>query len=198
MRITRSPSEAANLGGMRVAVFGGSFNPPHLGHVLAGTWILATGEVDHVLIVPANRHAFGKPLAPFELRMALAQAAFACVASCTVDPIEFELSGESRTIFTLEALARLHPSWELRLVVGTDVVAESEKWFRFDDIRRLAPLLVLPRSDGGQASMLPVVSSTHVRHLLRHEGAAAVRDLVPRAVHDLLDAAAIAALLGDP
>jgi len=182
---------------MRVAVFGGSFNPPHLGHVLAGTWLLATGEVDHVLVVPAFRHAFGKALAPYELRMALAQAAFACVAQCTVDPIEFELSGESRTILTLEALTRLHPTWQLRLVVGTDVVAESDKWFRFEDIRRLAPLLVLPRSDGTTPAILPVVSSTQVRERLRDGGRAAVRDLVPRAVHDLLDERMVRALLGD-
>jgi nicotinate-nucleotide adenylyltransferase len=183
---------------MRVAVFGGSFNPPHLGHVLAGTWLLATGEVDHVLVVPAHRHAFGKPLAPFALRMRLAQAAFACVASTTVDPIEFELSGESRTVHTLEALARLHPTWGLRLVIGTDVLAESDKWYRFDRIRELAPPLVLPRGSEGTPSPLPVVSSTQVRRLLREGGREAVRELVPRAVHDLLDADTVSALLGDP
>jgi nicotinate-nucleotide adenylyltransferase len=182
---------------MRVAVFGGSFNPPHLGHVLAGTWLLATGEVDHVLVVPAHRHAFGKPLAPFALRMQLARAAFACVASTTVDPIEFELSGESRTVHTIEALARLHPTWALRLVIGTDVLAESDKWYRFERIRALAPPLVLPRGSVDVPSPLPVVSSTQVRRLLREGGPAAVRDLVPRAVHDLLDAAAVSALLGD-
>jgi nicotinate-nucleotide adenylyltransferase len=181
---------------MRVAVFGGSFNPPHLGHVLAGTWLLATGEVDHVLVVPAYRHAFGKSLAPFALRMRMAQAAFACVANATVDPIEFELSGESRTLHTLEALARLHPTWQLRLVIGTDVLAEADKWYRFDRVRELAPPLVLPRSDGTRPSPLPVLSSTQVRAALREGGREAVRELVPRAVYDLLDDDARGALLG--
>ncbi len=181
---------------MRVAVFGGSFNPPHLGHVLAGTWLLATGEVDHVLVVPAYRHAFGKNLAPFPLRMRLAEAAFACVAHASVDPIEYELSGESRTLHTLEALARLHPTWELRLVIGTDVLAEAGKWYRFDRVRELARPLVLPRSDGSTPSPLPVLSSTQVRSALRAGGREAVRELVPRAVYDLLDAEALGALLG--
>jgi nicotinate-nucleotide adenylyltransferase len=181
---------------MRVAVFGGSFNPPHLGHVLAGTWLLATGEVDHVLVVPAYRHAFGKNLAPFPLRMRLAEAAFACVAHASVDPIEYELSGESRTLHTLEALARLHPTWELRLVIGTDVLAEADKWYRFDRVRELARPLVLPRSDGSTPSPLPVLSSTQVRSALRAGGREAVRELVPRAVYDLLDAEALGALLG--
>ena len=183
---------------MRVAVFGGSFNLPHLGHVLAGTWLLATGEVDHVLVVPAYRHAFGKALAPFPLRMRLTTAAFSCVAHASVDPIEFELSGESRTLHTLEALARLHPTWQLRLVIGTDVLAEADKWYRFDRVRELAPPLVLPRSDGRAPSPLPVLSSTQVRRALREGGRDAVRDLVPRAVYDLLGEEAVRALLGAP
>ena len=182
---------------MRVAVFGGSFNPPHLGHVLAGTYILATGVVDHVLVVPAYRHAFGKPLAPFPLRMALTEAAFSCVAQSSVDPIEYELSGESRSIHTLTALARLHPTWRMRLVVGTDVVAESHKWFRFDEIVQLAPLLVLPRGESVVPVILPRVSSTVIRGMLRAGGPGAVRSLVPASVHALLDAETVRLLLGD-
>ncbi len=127
--------------------------------------------------------------------MELARAAFGPLAHVAVDPIERLLAGESRTVHTLEALLRLHPTWALRLVVGTDVLAESEKWYRFERVVELAPLIVLPRGDGSKPSPLPVISSTEIRRRLR-EGVHADADaLMPRAVLDLLDADAVRALV---
>ena len=57
-----------------VALFGGSFNPPHMGHVWATASVLASEAVDHLLLVPTHTHAFGKPLAPFAARVAMCQS----------------------------------------------------------------------------------------------------------------------------
>ena len=54
---------------MHVALIGGSFNPPHVGHLLAAHFVRATEPVDEVWLVPADEHPFGKPLAPFEHRL---------------------------------------------------------------------------------------------------------------------------------
>ena len=56
---------------MRTAFFGGSFNPPHVGHFLAAAWVLCSGEVDEVWMVPCYKHAFGKALLPYEHRLAM-------------------------------------------------------------------------------------------------------------------------------
>ncbi len=63
-------SQSSADGGAVTAIFGGSFNPPHLGHAMVAAWLKWTGRADDVWFVPAFEHAFGKPLAPFENRLA--------------------------------------------------------------------------------------------------------------------------------
>lgn len=129
----------------RVAVFGGSFNPPHVAHVLGAAFVLTTGEVDRVLIVPCFQHPFAKALAPFDDRLAMCRLAFAPLAAVEVSDVERDLGGESLTVRTLEHLATRFPDWRLRLVVGADVVAEMDRWTRPERVRALAPPLVLGR-----------------------------------------------------
>ena len=170
----------------RVAIYGGSFNPPHVGHVLAVAYVLATADVDDVLVVPTFQHPFAKELAPFDDRFALAEAAFGFLPRAQVSRVEAELGGESRTLRTLEHLARAHPTWEMRLMVGTDILADAPKWHGFEAVQRLAPLLVLGRAgvtrEGGPEPVLPEVSSTSIRELLAAGRADELNTLVPRAV----------------
>ncbi len=119
---------------MNVAVFGGSFNPPHVAHVLACALVLAMEDVDRVLVVPAFRHPFGKPLAEYEERVTMCRLAFAGMPAVEVSRVEQELGGESRTLRTVEHLASAHPDWKLRLVVGADILNEAPRWFGFDAI----------------------------------------------------------------
>lgn len=150
-----------------VAVFGGSFNPPHVSHVLAVVYVLATQPVDEVLVVPAYGHPFGKPLVPFEHRFAMCERAFRDLRRVSISTIEAELGGDSRTLFTLQALRRLHPDWSLRLVVGSDILTEQHKWFAWDEVVTLAPLIVLGRAGypapGAPTPMLPEIASRDLR-----------------------------------
>jgi nicotinate-nucleotide adenylyltransferase len=154
----------------RVAVFGGSFNPPHVSHVLAVAYVLSTAPVDEVLVVPTFAHPFGKALASFDHRVAMCERAFADLRRTSVSRIEQELGGESKTLYTLEALRAKHPDWSLRLVVGTDILAEKHKWFAWDELVALAPLLVLGRvgydSPGAPPAVLPAAASRDVRAAL--------------------------------
>src|SRR5580700_9701846 len=120
---------------MKVAVFGGSFNPPHVGHVLACALVLSTEDVDRVLVVPAYKHAFAKALAPFDDRVTMCELALGWMPRVEVSRVEQELGGDSLTIRTLEHLAHAHPDWRLRLVIGADILAETSRWARFDDVR---------------------------------------------------------------
>src|SRR5450432_1272859 len=110
---------------MQVAVYGGSF--------------------DQVLVVPVFAHAFGKELAPFEHRVAMTRLAMSGLGDVHVSTIERDLGAPSRTLRTLEKLREIHPEWVCRLVVGTDVLAEKEKWHAFDEVVKLSPLFVLGR-----------------------------------------------------
>jgi nicotinate-nucleotide adenylyltransferase len=169
----------------RVAIFGGSFNPPHVAHVLACALVLSVEEIDRLFVVPAYKHPFSQALAPFEDRVTMCELATAWMPRVEVSRVEEELGGESRTLRTLESLARAHPDWHLRLVIGADILAEAPRWFGFDAIEKLAPPIVLGRAGwgaSGGAVLLPEVSSTRVRAAIARGAWGEVEKLVPRAV----------------
>jgi nicotinate-nucleotide adenylyltransferase len=169
-----------------VAVFGGSFNPPHVAHVLAAVYVLSTQPVDEVLVVPVYRHPFAKDLAPFADRLAMCRLAFEWIPHVIVSAVEEELGGESLTLRTLEHLCAAHPDWSLRLLIGSDLLADLPKWHRFDRIEAIAPPLIIGRQGADAASapepFVPQVSSTEIREALGTGNAGAVRDLVPSRV----------------
>jgi nicotinate-nucleotide adenylyltransferase len=176
-----------------VALFGGSFNPPHEGHVLAAAHVLSIGAVERVLVVPVYEHALRKRLVGFERRVAMARLAFEWLPGVEVSTIEAELGAPSRTLRTVEALQERYPTWDLRLMVGSDILREIHQWHAFDEIVRRAPLLVLKRAGVSQGEVsecqLPLVSSTEVRQLLQRapdspEARSALETLVPRNVRD--------------
>lgn len=177
----------------RVALYGGSFNPPHVSHQLISLLVLETCPVDELWWLPTHRHAFEKKLAPWDDRVAMCRLATARLGDeVSVCTIEAELSGEeNRTFHTLEALAARHPDASFRLVVGADILAESESWFRWDEVVRAAPPIVIERdgfSAGPYASSalpaVPAVSSTEIRrHLAAGESAV---PLVSRSVMDYI------------
>lgn len=182
-----------------LAVLGGSFNPPHLGHALLPGFLLARGDAERVLVAPTWDHPLGKSLAPFERRMSWLRLALAHYDErVEVSAIEAELARErggrpSYTLELLEACAALHPGERVRLVVGSDIVqsGETERWHRWDRIvERFEPIVVARAgwSEPGAAA-LPEVSSTAVRaqiDRLRHgeaeQARVALASMLPGAV----------------
>ncbi|HZU84148.1 MAG TPA: nicotinate-nicotinamide nucleotide adenylyltransferase [Polyangiaceae bacterium] len=171
---------------MNVAIFGGSFNPPHVAHVLACALVLSVEEVDLLLVVPTYRHPFAKALEPFDDRVVMCELAMAWMPRVEVSRVEERLGGESRTLRTLEHLAAAHPGWKLRLVIGADLLLEAPRWFGFEEIERLAPPIVLARGgvrvDGVGPALLPDISSTQVRETIARGDWDQAARLVPRSV----------------
>ena len=158
---------------MNVGIFGGSFNPPHVAHVLAATYVLSCSGVDRVVVIPTYQHPFAKALTPFEDRLEMCRRAFADLARVEVSALEAELGGESRTVRTLEHLHTQHPEWRMRLIVGSDVVHELDRWWSPERVKELAPPIVLarlgvppPAGFESAPQMLPEVSSTAIRAAL--------------------------------
>ena len=169
-----------------VAILGGSFNPPHVAHLMAAYWTLATQEISEVWLLPSYRHPFGKDLAPFEDRVAMCALAARGVRGVAVCTAEQELAGDplvGKTARTLEHLHAKHPSYDLALVVGADVLPETDKWYRWDRVTELARIVIVGREwypPVAGAPSLPAVSSTDVRaRLARGEDVSA---LVPARV----------------
>jgi nicotinate-nucleotide adenylyltransferase len=170
---------------MDVALIGGSFNPPHVGHLLAAHFVRATEKVDAVWLVPAEHHPFGKQLAPFEDRRRMCELLCADASGwLQVSDVEHTLGGQGRTVDTLRHLSVQYPGVRWTLVVGSDIVEEFSKWKEPEAIRSLARLLVLNRAGhpAPEAVGPPMahVSSSEVRAALTRGGD--VSHLVPHTV----------------
>jgi nicotinate-nucleotide adenylyltransferase len=169
-----------------VALYGGSFDPPHVAHVLAAVCALKLGGFSRVLVVPVFEHAFHKQLTPFAHRLEMCRLAFAGIEGVEVSAVESTLDTPSLTLRTVEHLAAAHPDWALRLLVGSDVLGDTGKWHAFDRISALAPPYVLARPGYShpdvRGAVLPDVSSTRVREALASGDDAFARGAVPSAV----------------
>lgn len=155
-----------------VGVFGGAFDPPHVGHVLLPSYLRARGLVDRVLVAPCVDHPLGKELHPFATRMMWTRAAMSAAGEgVEVTDLEQRLveaeGGPSYTLRLLEAVAERMPHARVRLVVGSDIVAtgQTARWHRWDEIERCFSPIVVPRVGFAEAETcsLPEVSSTSVR-----------------------------------
>ena len=178
---------------MALFVYGGSFNPPHLAHVLALCVARSqAADFEGALVVPTFHHPLGKDLAPFEDRVAMATAAMGWIPGVTISRIEEELGGDSRTLRTLQELQNRHPGRTFRLLVGADILLERAKWHAFDEIARIAPPFVLGRvgieHEEAPVAHLPDISSTAVREAAARGDWPAVAARVPALVLDYLRA----------
>lgn len=170
-----------------IAVLGGTFDPPHVGHVLATAYVLSVEAPSQLLVVPTFEHPFGKaPRASYDHRVRMCELAMGCFCNVEVSRIEGELGGVSRTLRTLEALRDRLPDASLRWIVGADLLAEVDRWHGWDRIVELAPPIVVGRLGHGDGTdvAIPDVSSTEVRNRL--DDAEDVDRLVPRAVRDYI------------
>lgn len=159
-----------------VALYGGSFNPPHVAHVLVATWALCTNRFAEVRVIPALGHAFGKDLAPFETRVRMLEAALGHLGPrVRVEPIEAHLPTPSYTIDTLRALVQREPALEPTWVMGADAWSTRVAWKDWPGVEAAVGgrfLLVgrdgEPDPEGMPVELrLPDVSSTEIRRRAR-------------------------------
>lgn len=155
----------------RIGILGGSFNPPHLGHLLIATAVYAVEDIDHLWVVPTASHAFGKDLAPFSDRVRMCHLAFRHLAGgAAVVDIEERLPKPSYTVNLLRVLHALRPGIQPVWIAGSDVLKDLPRWKDHEEVQRLARFVVVPRRgyEGG-ASLgveLPLLSSSDVRAVI--------------------------------
>lgn len=187
---------------VKVAVLGGSFNPPHVSHVLAAAWVLSARDVDEVLLIPCGEHAFGKALAPFRDRLALTELAAAPLRDVRVSDVESRLEPPNYTVDTLRHLRTERPEADFSLVIGADILLERHKWKEWDVLEREFGFHILGRggyafpAGYGSPVELPEISSTDLRaHLaagelhacLGHMNLEVLRAIVARGLYGVPD-----------
>jgi nicotinate-nucleotide adenylyltransferase len=115
---------------MRIGIFGGSFNPVHVGHLIAAECAREQAGLDRVLFVPAALppHKQDRPLAPAEQRVEMLHLAVDGHEAFAVSTIEIDRGGVSWTVETLAALRDARPDDDLVLLLGPDAVADLPGW----------------------------------------------------------------------
>jgi nicotinate-nucleotide adenylyltransferase len=173
-----------------VAVYGGSFDPPHLGHVMVVSHLLLNDpSIDEVLVVPCFQQN-GKKLARFWDRFHMCHRAFGWLPNTRVSAVEEGLGGESITLRTMQHLKKQNPDCNLRFVMGTDLLDSCKSWDGWAELEAIAPPLAIGRAGiapvhpGDPTPIAPLVSSSIVRKALAAGDYAAARRYLPRDVLD--------------
>lgn len=143
---------------MKVALLGGSFNPPHLAHERLARFVLNEKGFDQVWILPCAQHAFGKELAPFEDRIEMCRKAFS-ESKILVKEDEKNLSGYS---FDLVSKLKSEYDHDFFWVGGEDLKEELHLWHRIDELKEMIQFSFLGRSESDFGNE----SSSEIRDLV--------------------------------
>jgi len=141
----------------RIGLFGGTFDPPHLGHLCIALWALAQLRLDEVVFMPAGQppHKIGRPVSRASHRLAMTRLAIRTLSGFSVSTLEIRRRGPSFTVDTLRAFRASHPRSKLYLILGADGLTEFRTWHEPAEIARLAVLAVAAR---------PGSRRSHARH----------------------------------
>jgi nicotinate-nucleotide adenylyltransferase len=187
---------------VRIGVFGGTFDPPHVGHLLLAADARDALNLDRLIFVPTGAQPFKvdtPPLASPQDRLEMLRLAVADDANYAVDDAEINRKGLSYTVDTLEHLAERFKGAKLFLLMGQDTLAGFLQWRNPERIRELATLAVMERSgdpwlwnesvfDGVVvvSARRVDVSSTEVRQRLREKKS--IKGFVPESVEQFIEA----------
>jgi len=183
---------------MKLGLFGGSFDPVHLGHLLVAQAAIEELQLDRLFLIPAAQSPF-KPEnmpAPATERTRLLRLALAGRTNCEVDDQEIKRGGVSYTIDTLRDYARRFPHTQLLYLIGADNVANLPKWRDAEELAKMTEFVAIPRPGEPVASFpqpfrgqtlrgFPFgVSSSQIR--LRVKTGLPIDHLVPAAVAEAI------------
>lgn len=180
---------------LRLGLFGGSFDPPHLGHLVVAQDVAEFLNLDRLIFLPAGNppHKLDRSLAPAPLRVEMVRSLVARDARFGVSEVEVSRSGPSYTVDTLRHYRELHPEAELFFVMGADQAVTLDSWHEPGEVSALATLVVMAR-DGTEAPegdflSAPVtrldISSSAIRARVRN--GRPIRYLVPDTVREIIE-----------
>lgn len=140
-----------SAGTERIGIFGGTFDPPHIGHLIVAQDAWSRLELDRLIFIPASAppHKVGLEIAPAALRLEMLRAAIGDDPRFDAIDLELRRSGPSYTVDTLRELRTLYPAAELSFLLGADQFRELHTWREPSEIVQLAQLVVLSRGGEG-------------------------------------------------
>lgn len=182
----------------RVGIFGGTFNPPHVAHLIIAESVREEFRFDRILWIPNNRSPLKErfELADAEDRLAMTRAATVGNDAFTISKIEIRRSGVSYTVDTVRTLQERHPNAAFHLIVGSDSLAQIDRWHEPKELLERVPFIVFRRPGSADVSApagfedriafadapLLEISSTEIRRRIRSRRS--IRYMVPQSVDE--------------
>lgn len=194
------------MAALRLGILGGTFDPPHMGHLLVAQEAVDRFSLSWLLFLVAKRppHKDDEPLSPPRIRAELTRAALADHPTFRVSDVEFGREGPSYTVDTLRHFRAEHPDAEIFFILGADQLAEFHEWKEPEEILALATLVAVARDGatpmGVAGATLPSgrpmefetldiprvdISATEIRR--RVASGRTIRYMVPDAVNDIIE-----------
>lgn len=176
----------------KIGLYGGSFDPIHIGHLILARDAMERLELDRVVFLPAriSPHKLGRPPAPPEARCEMLSVAIEKEPHFEMDACEIEREGPSFTIDTIRIYRERFPTAKIYYFIGDDNLPELETWKEIDQLRELASFVVLTRAGMPFLSKFPMIerhveiSSTEIRN--RVARGLSVRYMVPHPTYDVI------------
>jgi nicotinate-nucleotide adenylyltransferase len=177
---------------MRIAIYGGTFDPVHHGHLILAREAIETLRLQKVIFVPAAVSPFKKsaPIASGEIRLSMLRAATKDEIGFAVDDCELRRPPPSYTIDTIEDVRRRERDAEIYCLIGEDNVAELARWHRFAELEKIVRFVVLDRTGRPFNYSYEIIrrridiSATEIRN--RIASGRSIRYFVPQAVEEII------------
>jgi nicotinate-nucleotide adenylyltransferase len=186
---------------MKLGLFGGSFDPVHLGHLRVAQAAIEELGLDKLFFIPAAQSPFKteNKIAPAEIRLQLLRLALAGKTNCEIDEQEIKRGGISYSIETLRDYAKKFPAAKLFYLIGADNIPKLNEWCEANELAKLAKFVAVPRPGESPAEFskpfrgsflkgFPVeISSSQIR--ARVKAGLPIENLVPPFMAELIHAA---------
>ncbi len=152
---------------MRIAILGGAFDPPHLGHQLIAEQVLDFTDINEVWLAPCYRHSFNKKLTPVRHRVAMTKMLTNSKIKYCNEEVANKLSGE--TISLMEILRKKYPQHRFFFLIGSDNLIGLKKWGRWQKLITTTDFLVFPRLGfKGNLSRFGLNNSSYKLKTIKH------------------------------
>ncbi|WP_078390922.1 nicotinate-nucleotide adenylyltransferase [Shouchella patagoniensis] len=179
----------------RVGLFGGTFDPPHIGHMLIAQEALSVVELDEIWFIPVSTppHKKRVGLTSARDRYQMVEAALSDEPRFKTSDIELKRQGKSYTIDTVRQLKNEYPTHDFFFLIGGDMVEMLEKWYQIDELKKLVTFVAFNRPGSGSVGneelhVVPFIevniSSSLIRE--RSQSGKPIRYFVPSKVEELI------------
>jgi len=143
----------------RVGLLGGTFNPPHLGHLVMADQVLNQLNLDKVYLMPNNLppHVDEKKTIAADKRLKMVQLSVADHPKLDVEMIELKRGGVSYSYDTIKELKMMHPENDYYFIIGGDMVEYLPKWYRIDELVKMVQFVAINREGYQKVSKYPLL-----------------------------------------